>query len=64
MTTTVSALVIDQKAIGILDRAFVEDAWLQKFEVPQNTDGLSVMTYNVKGLPWPAAWSDVSSGAY
>lgn len=40
MTTTVSALVIDQKAIGILDRAFVEDAWLQKFGVPQNTDGL------------------------
>jgi hypothetical protein len=40
MTTTVSALVIDKKAIGILDRAFVEDAWLQKFEVPQNTDGL------------------------
>ena len=40
MTTTVSALVIDQKAINILDRAFVEDAWLQKFEVPQNTDGL------------------------
>ena len=40
MTMTVSALVIDQKAIGILDRAFVEDAWLQKFEVPQNTDGL------------------------
>ena len=24
--------------------------------LPQNTDGLSVMTYNVKGLPWPAAW--------
>lgn len=40
MTTTVSALVIDQKAISILDRAFVEDSWLQKFEVPQNTDGL------------------------
>ncbi len=40
MTTTVSALVIDHKAVGILDRAFVEDAWLQKFEVPQNTDGL------------------------
>ncbi|ARP78588.1 hypothetical protein CAL11_21720 [Bordetella genomosp. 6] len=40
MTTTVSALVIDKKAISILDRAFVEDAWLQKFEVPQNTDGL------------------------
>ena len=40
MTTTVSALVIDQKAISILDRAFVEDAWLQEFEVPQNTDGL------------------------
>lgn len=40
MTTTVSVLVIDQKAISILDRAFVEDAWLQKFEVPQNTDGL------------------------
>lgn len=38
--TTVSALVIDQKAISILDRAVVEDAWLQKFEVPQNTDGL------------------------
>lgn len=37
---TVSALVIDKKAISILDRAFVEDAWLQKFEVPQNTDGL------------------------
>jgi len=40
MTTTVSTLVIDQKAVSILDRAFVEDAWLQKFEVPQNTDGL------------------------
>lgn len=40
MTTTVFALVINQKAIGILDRAFVEDAWLKKFEVPQNTDGL------------------------
>lgn len=40
MTTTISALVLDQKAIYILDRAFVEDAWLQKFEVPQNTDGL------------------------
>lgn len=40
MTTTVSALVINQKAVNILDRAFVEDAWLQKFEVPQNTDGL------------------------
>lgn len=40
MATTVSALVIDQKAIGILDRAFVEDAWLQEFEVPQNADGL------------------------
>ncbi len=38
--TTVSALVIDQKAISILDRAFIEDVWLQKFEVPQNTDGL------------------------
>lgn len=40
MTTTVSALVIHQKAISILDRAFVEDAWLKQFEVPQNTDGL------------------------
>lgn len=40
MMTTVSALVIDHKAVSILDRAFVEDAWLQKFEVPQNTDGL------------------------
>lgn len=40
MTTTVSALVVDQKAISILDRAFVEDAWLQKFEVPENSDGL------------------------
>lgn len=24
--------------------------------VPRNAAGLSVMTYNVKGLPWPAAW--------
>ncbi len=24
--------------------------------LPQNADGLSVMTYNVKGMPWPAAW--------
>lgn len=40
MTKTVSALVIDKKAISILDRAVVEDAWLQMFEVPQNTDGL------------------------
>lgn len=40
MTTTVSTLVIDKKAISILDRAFIEDSWLQKFELPQNTDGL------------------------
>ncbi|MBE8717512.1 UvrD-helicase domain-containing protein [Cellvibrio polysaccharolyticus] len=40
MTTTISALVIDQRAINILDRAFIEDVWLQKFEVPENTDGL------------------------
>jgi len=40
MTTTITALVIDPKAVSILDRAFIEDAWLQKFEVPQNTDGL------------------------
>lgn len=40
MTTTVAAVVIDKKAISILDRASIEDAWLQKFEVPQNTDGL------------------------
>lgn len=25
--------------------------------LPRNADGLSVMTYNVKGLPWPAAWA-------
>lgn len=24
--------------------------------LPRNAAGLSVMTYNVKGLPWPAAW--------
>lgn len=40
MTPIVTALVIDSKAISILDRAFIEDAWMQKFEVPQNTDGL------------------------
>ncbi|WP_027912786.1 UvrD-helicase domain-containing protein [Pseudomonas sp. URIL14HWK12:I7] len=40
MMATISALVVNQKAISILDRAFVEDAWLQEFEVPQNTDGL------------------------
>jgi hypothetical protein len=40
MTATVSAVVVDQKAIGILDRALVEDAWLQKFELPDNSDGL------------------------
>lgn len=40
MTTTISALVIDEKAISILDRGFIEDAWLLKFEVPQNTAGL------------------------
>lgn len=43
---TISALVIDQKAISILDRAFVEDAWLQRFEIPQNTDGLRRVELN------------------
>lgn len=38
--TTISAVVIDSKAISILDRALIEDSWMQKFEVPQNTDGL------------------------
>ena len=28
---------------------------------PQNAEGLSVMTYNVKGLPWPAAWGRAPS---
>lgn len=37
---SVAAVVIDKKAVGILDRAFVEDAWLQNFEVPDNADGL------------------------
>jgi hypothetical protein len=37
---SVAAVVIDKKAVGILDRAFVEDAWLKKFEVPDNADGL------------------------
>lgn len=36
----ISAVVIDKKAIRILDRGFVEDIWFRKFEVPQNTDGL------------------------
>ncbi|UBB23814.1 hypothetical protein LAG73_10495 [Pseudoxanthomonas japonensis] len=40
MATKISALVINEGAISILDRAFVEDSWLQKFEIPQNTDGL------------------------
>ena len=40
MKSAITALVIDPKAISILDRAFIEDAWLNKFEVPQNTDGL------------------------
>jgi hypothetical protein len=40
VNTHVSAVVVDQKAISILDRAYVEDVWLEKFEVPQNTDGL------------------------
>ena len=46
MTSTVSSLVIDPKAISILDRAFIEDAWLQRFEVPQNTDGLRRVEVN------------------
>lgn len=37
---SVAAVVIDKTAVGILDRAFVEDAWLQNFEVPVNADGL------------------------
>lgn len=37
---TVYAVVIDQKAISILDRALIEDAWLQKFLLPRNADGL------------------------
>lgn len=40
MTKNIAAVVLDKKAVNILDRAFVEDAWLQKFEVPQNADGL------------------------
>lgn len=37
---SIAGVVIDKKAVGILDRAFVEDAWLQNFEVPDNADGL------------------------
>lgn len=46
MTISISALVIDQRAISILDRALVEDAWLREFEVPQNTDGLRRVKLN------------------
>lgn len=42
----IAALVIDRKAVGILDRAFVEDSWLNEFEVPQNTDGLRRIRLN------------------
>lgn len=36
----IEALVLDKKAVGILDRAFIEDSWLKLFEVPKNTEGL------------------------
>ena len=37
---TISTLVIDQKSVGILDRALIEDNWLKSFEVPENAEGL------------------------
>lgn len=36
----IAALVIDKKAVDILDRAFIEDFWLDNFDVPENTEGL------------------------
>ncbi len=36
----IDALVLDKKAIGILDRAYIEESWLTDFEVPKNAEGL------------------------
>ncbi|HIE1459398.1 TPA: UvrD-helicase domain-containing protein [Stenotrophomonas maltophilia] len=40
MRKEVVAVVIDHRAIGVLDRAYIEDSWLKEFELPENTDGL------------------------
>lgn len=37
---SIDALVIDQRTVGILDRALIEDSWLNRFEIPSNTEGL------------------------
>lgn len=42
MTTTVSALVIDQKAISILDRAFIEDTWRRNSKCRRTPMGCAV----------------------
>jgi hypothetical protein len=34
------SVVIDDKALGALDRALIEDSWLTRFELPLNADGL------------------------
>lgn len=36
----IAAVVIDEKALGALDRALIEDAWLTRFELPTDADGL------------------------
>ncbi len=36
----IDALVLDKKAVGILDRAFIEESWLAQFEIPNNTEGI------------------------
>ncbi|NRP75736.1 hypothetical protein ILFOPFJJ_06659 [Ensifer psoraleae] len=37
---TLSVLVIDEDAVGILDAALIEDAWFSDFNVPANAVGL------------------------
>ena len=37
---TIDALVLDKKAVGILDRAFIEESWLKLFEIPKNAEGI------------------------
>ncbi len=36
----IAAVVVDDRALGILDRALIEDSWLTRFELSSNAEGL------------------------
>ncbi|MHA6820359.1 UvrD-helicase domain-containing protein [Ralstonia pseudosolanacearum] len=42
----IKTITIDKFALGALDRAFIEDSWVKKFDIPSNAEGIRRVELN------------------